>query len=133
VVSDVVETGQYNAESPTPAIPSHPFNPPSEENRIHVCLNVAESPINVESDVSRVGGSSGHGVASDRLIDLHDDAAAGLLDAAAVARFTALRLGNGLDHRGDAGGGGVHVDCRVTVSGMRSDEKLPTNYLIDGS
>ena len=67
------------------------------------------------------------------MIDLHDDTAAGLFHAAAFAGLTALRLGNGLDDGGDAGGGGVHVDYRVTVSGMRSKERLLINYLIDGS
>lgn len=44
--------------------------------------------------------------------DLHDDAAAGLLDAAAVAGLAALGLRDGLDHGSDAGSGGVHGDLK---------------------
>jgi hypothetical protein len=49
-------------------------------------------------------------------VNLHDNAAARLANAAAFAGLAALRLRHGLDDRGDAGGGGVHVDCRQAVS-----------------
>ena len=47
---------------------------------------------------------------------LHDNAAARLANAAAFAGFTAVRLRDWLDDRRDAGGGGVHVDCKKAVS-----------------
>jgi len=58
-----------------------------------------------------------------KLGNLHDDAAAGLLDAAAVAGLAALRLGDGLDHGGDAGGGGGHVDCRTAMSSKPAERR----------
>lgn len=43
-------------------------------------------------------------------MSLHDDATAGLLEAAAVAGLAALGFGRRLDDRGDAGGRGLHND-----------------------
>jgi len=49
-------------------------------------------------------------------VNLHDNASARLANAAAFAGLAAVRLRDGLNDRGDAGSGGVHVDCSKAVS-----------------